>query len=71
MQTIEKHIIKVYTDMKKIWPNLNRVTFEAGDVPPDSFKVCGFYHLGDKCTSYDSIAELIDALSEINSSREL
>jgi len=62
MKELERVLVESFKESKKAMPGLHHMSFEVNDrIFGDIY---GFYHEGNSCKMYNSIAELTDLLSE-------
>ena len=56
LKVIEKELMNIYAEFKKVYPDLRRLTFEIDKYDHRSdLKLHGFYHEGNNCEIYDNI----------------
>ena len=70
MKTIEKHIMDIYTEIKKELPGLHHISFEVTHYHHSSkTATMGYMHVGEKCILFDSVTEIQDYIKETKERR--
>lgn len=62
MDTIEKHVRKVYDEIKEVIPSLHHFDLSVTTYDAGNTEIWGFVHSANGCRQYRSITEVKDML---------
>ncbi|KKL78704.1 hypothetical protein LCGC14_2022140 [marine sediment metagenome] len=58
MHKLQQDMVDLYLDLRKDMPGLTTISFMIGDYF-DGPSFCNYYHVGEDCTGFDTVEELI------------